>query len=178
MQLCPRMGRFCFCCVVSPAQENIWSLSCFCLSGYFQTKNDVCKLFYTQSKRWFCQNQQQVSKPSRFLRTQRLTQSPDSPSGSSKQGPPYLFSYLGCGNQHQGAVGQGACRWKSRGKFKYYDSFQLFGKGLENSHPFLCPSLLATGVVLTGEACEYCRPIDSCTVNQSLGELLKCKTVD
>lgn len=88
VQLWPRMGRFCFCCAVSPVQENLWSFSCcFHLGGYFQTKPDVCKLFYPQSKtRRFCQNQQQVSKPSRFPRTQRLTQSCDSPSGSSKPG--------------------------------------------------------------------------------------------
>lgn len=75
-------------------------------------------------------------------------------------------------------MGQGACRWKSRGKVKYYDSFHFFGKGLENSHPFLCPSLVATGIVLTGEAREHCRPIDSCTVNQSLSGLFMCKAAD
>ena len=87
-QLCPRTGRFCSCCTARPVQGNLWSLShCFHLGGYFQTKNDVCKLFYSQSKkRRFCQNQQGVSKPSRFPQTQRLTQSCDSPSGSSKLG--------------------------------------------------------------------------------------------
>lgn len=64
---------------------------------------------------------------------------------TASQGTPYLLSYLGCGNKRWG--GAGACWWKSRGKVKY-DSFHFLGKGLENSHPFLYPSLLANGVVL------------------------------
>lgn len=47
---------------------------------------------------------------------------------------------------------------------------------LENSHPFLCPSLLATEVS-KGEACEHCKHIGSCTVSQSLGELFMCKAL-
>lgn len=87
VKLSLRMRNFCFCYAGTPVQENLWSFPhCFHL-GYFQTKNDVCKLFYPQSKkRLFCQNQQWVSKSSRFPRTQRLTQSRDSPSGSSKLG--------------------------------------------------------------------------------------------
>lgn len=120
---------------------------CFHLRGYFQNENDACRLFYPRSKkRQLCQNQQRVSEPSRFPKTQRLTQSCDSWSGSSKPGTPYLLSYLGCGNKRWG--GAGACWWKSRGKVKYYDSFHFLGRGLENSHPFLRPSLLANGAVL------------------------------
>lgn len=64
---------------------------------------------------------------------------------TASQGTPYLLPYLGCGNKRWG--GAGACWWKSRGKVKC-DSFHFLGKGLENSHPFLYPSLLANGVVL------------------------------
>lgn len=173
------MERSCFCYAGSPLQAGLWSFPpCFHLRGYFQNENDACRLFYPRSKkRHLCQNQQRVSKPSRFPKTQRLTQSCDSWSGSSKPGTPYLLSYLGCGNKRWG--GAGACWWKSRGKVKYYDSFHFLGRGLENSHPFLRPSLLANGAVLVWEACEYCcRFIDSCTVNQSLCELFMWKALD
>lgn len=116
---------------------------------------------------FFCQNQQWVSKPSRFPGTQRLTQSRDSPSGSSKLGTSLSAFISGVWEPVVGRVGRGACRWKSGGKVKYYGSFHFFGKGLGHSHPFLCPSLLAAAIVLIGEACQHCRPIDSCTVNQS-----------
>lgn len=63
------------------------SLAVFISAAIFRPKMMCVNCFTLKARRgFFCQNQQWVSKPSRFPGTQRLTQSRDSPSGSSKLG--------------------------------------------------------------------------------------------